>query len=281
MKRLSEIFDREMLVTLLIICLIVWAMPAHAQADTKAEPKAERAVIVPQNNYQAHVAGATAIANARADQCDAKVNGLKGMAAKCTTDICLAYFADKVTYACGGGPGGGEGQQIAVAAPPVEKTLLQEIKETGKDVLATAFPFLDRVFARQERRDAVQSQERQAVALYNAFTTQHGRTVDGMLGLGTAGINGVRDTAHDGFGALERGMTAAFTAPREPTNVFNVNVTGDDNSLFGSVNNRRTRCTGTGGNGGNPTTGAAGIEGSPSGNTGATTGGAAPCTFTK
>ena len=126
----------------------------------------------------------------------------------------------------------------------------------------------DRVMTSRDNRAIRESNERQTVALYGTFRDLNGQTVAGMTTLGTAGINGVRDTATAGFGALERTAAAAFKNP-----TYNINVNGNDNNLFGSASTRTytNNCT-------------SGQAGSSSGTTGSPAGGPsgqAPCTISK
>ena len=236
---------------------------AHAQ---------DKPVIAVSNNYQAYAAAIDSINDGKARQCSSKTDALKAMAAKCASDICLALFADKVERACG--QQGGQ-EQVAVTAPPVEKTWFQEAKETVIDVARVALPFVDRVMTSRDNRAMRESNERQTVALYGTFRDLNGQTVAGMTTLGTAGINGVRDTATAGFGAIERTAVAAF---KDPT--YNVSVFGSENNLFGSTSTRTTTTTTTTSTN-NCTGGGSGSTTSTTGNPTGAPGGSAPCTISK
>jgi hypothetical protein len=248
---------RRIALTVFVLAVGIIAMgSAHAQ---------DRPAIAVSNNYQAYAAAIDSINDGKARQCSSKTDALKAMAAKCASDICLALFADKVERACG--QQGGQ-EQVAVTAPPVEKTWFQEAKETVIDVARVALPFVDRVMTSRDNRAIRESNERQTVALYGTFRDLNGQTVAGMTTLGTAGINGVRDTATAGFGALERTAAAAFKNP-----TYNINVNGNDNNLFGSASTRTytNNCT-------------SGQAGSSSGTTGSPAGGPSgqvPCTISK
>lgn len=219
---------------------------AHAQ---------DKPVIAVSNNYQAYAAAIDSINDGKARQCSSKTDALKAMAAKCASDICLALFADKVERACG--QQGGQ-EQVAVTAPPVEKTWFQEAKETVIDVARVALPFVDRVMTSRDNRAIRESNERQTVALYGTFRDLNGQTVAGMTTLGTAGINGIRDTAIAGFGSQERTAAAAFKNP-----TYQINLNGDNNNLFGSASVRTytNQCQGGNGAGGGASNASGGAGG--------------------
>jgi len=264
----------HLLTSAALVVAFLFVAPALAQ---------DKPVAVPMSNYQAYASGIASAHQAKADQCDSKAKALQTMAAKCASDICLALFADKVERACA--ESGSSGNVAAVAPPPVEKPWYVELKDTVLDTARVALPVFDRVMASRDSRLARESQDRQTLGLYSAFTGMHGQTVTGMTTLGTAGLTTAQNIATSGFGSLERGMVAGFTAPKEPT--YAVNVYGNDNALFGSTSNRSytNNCTGgNAGNGGTAPSGNAGVEASGSGSGGTATGGSggqAPCTISK
>ncbi len=254
---------------------------------------AETPVLAPMNNYQAYVISVQAAHQSVSDKCESKTGALKAMAAKCTSDICLALFADKVSAACDGGQGG---SQVAVAQPPTpDKPWYTELKDTVLDIARVGLPFVDRAMASRERRDQTASSERTAIAQYGMFKDINGQTASlGTAGFGAlertstagytaltttsvAGFNSLERLGTSGFGAIERtassgfgSMAAAFAAPKLPT--YEINVTGStDVAMFGAtITKTDIRCTsGNGGNGGN---------GAPGGNSG--TSGTTPPTAT-
>ena len=236
---------------------------AHAQ---------DKPVIAVSNNYQAYAAAIDSINDGKARQCSSKTDALKASALACKDDVCRLAFGILIDKACG--QQGGQ-EQVAVTAPPVEKTWFQEAKETVLDVARVALPFVDRVMTSRDNRAMRESNERQTVALYGTFRDLNGQTVAGMTTLGTAGINGVRDTATAGFGAIERTAVAAF---KDPT--YNVSVFGSENNLFGSTSTRTTTTTTTTSTN-NCTGGGSGSTTSTTGNPTGSPGGSAPCTISK
>ena len=245
------------LIVLSVFLTAVALSSAHAQ-DKPA------AVIVPQNNYQAYAAGVQAAHQAKADQCDSKTNALKGSAATCKDDVCRLAFGILIDKACVDGQGAGT--VAAIAPPPVEKPWYVELKDTVLDFTRGALPVVDRVLASRDSRLARESAERQTLGLYGTFSGIHGQTVTGMTDLGTAGINGVRDTATAGFGSLERTAAAAFKNP-----TYNINLNGNDNTLFGSTSTRTYSNNCQGGNG----------AGGGASNASGGAGGTAPCEISK
>jgi len=105
-------------------------------------------------------------------------------------------------------------------------------------------------------------------------STERIATTGSLVTLGTAGINGTRDTAASGFGAIERTAAAAFKNP-----TYNVSVFGSENNLFGSTSTRTTTTTTT------TTTSTNNCTGGNTSNSGTTTptatGGAVPCDISK
>ena len=257
MKRFAQALLGVVLVFAVLSCVAV-ASAAEAKAD---EAKADKAVtvMVPQNNYQAYAFGLQAAQQSRADQCESKAGALKAMAAKCSTDICLALFADKVERACGEPVGG---QQAAVLPPLQEKPWYVEVKDTLLDAARVALPFVDRVMTSRDNRAARESAERQNVALYGTFRDINGQTAN----LGVAGFGALERTATGGFGAIERTAAAAFKNP-----TYSFTFTGNDNNLFGSTSTRTyvVQCQGGNGAGG-------GASNAPGGG-----GGQAPCEISK
>ena len=246
-----------------IAILLVWLFAVALM--TAASAQEIKPVLVPQNNYQAYAATVQAQHQAIADKCDSKANALQVMAAKCASDICLALFADKVSTACDGAGGGGSNQLLVAQAPVEEKSIGRQIFEGVLDVARVGLPFVDRVMASKERRDASNSAERQNTALYGSFTSMQNAAINGIGAVATAGFGSVERTALGSFGALERGMTAAFTAPRDPT--YEIIVTNSaDTTLFGSSNTRNytNKCPGgRGGDGGNSGPGGNGTPATP------------------
>lgn len=262
-------------ISILSVVLFVVAL-AFATTCHAADPPTP--TLVPQNNYQAYAYSVGAAHQAKSDQCESKTGALKVMAAKCASDICLALFADKVERAC---DGAGGGQALTAQAPAEERSTVEKVGSFLLDTARVALPFVDRFMASKERRDSLQSAERQNVALYGTFSTINGQTA----ALGTAGFGSLERLGTAGFGSLERGMTAAFTAPRDPT--YQVTVNGDDNALFGSTSNRSYTNNCTSGNaaaGGNAGSGGQGGQNGAGGNSQGGNGapsGSVPCSIQK
>ncbi|MGL5003429.1 MAG: hypothetical protein ACRDAM_10865 [Casimicrobium sp.] len=189
---------------LLILIVLFCANAAHAQDK-------ERAVIVPKNNYQAYAASVQAAHESLADQCESKADALTRMAQKCTSDICLALFADKVERACDTGNGL---QSANAAPPPEEKGFVRQVWDGLLETARVAYPFVERVVASRERREANRFDAQSKQALYNAFTGMHDSSMIGMLGLGRAGIDGVTQTATQGFRSNQRTASDAFASMR-------------------------------------------------------------------
>ena len=242
---------------------------AHAADAPRAADAPKRPVIAVTNNYSAYAAAVDSVALTKSEQCSSKTGALQTMAGKCASDMCLAYFADKVLSACGG-QGSGQEQPIQVAAPAPEKSWFAEVKDTVFELGRTAFPFVDRMMSSRERRDATASAERQNLGLYATFGQIHGQTIGGMTTLGTAGLAAVQNTATAGFGSIERTAAAAFANQRD---TYTINLTGNDNNLFGSssVRNYSNQCTGAPGGNSSSTTG------NPAGGQS----GQVPCTISK
>ena len=251
------------------LAIAVFAVALAFIAVNSAHAADAKPVIAVTNNYSAYAAAVDSAATARASQCDSKTRALQSMADKCKEDMCRAYFADKVIAACGA-QGGGQEQPIQIAAPAPEKSWFAEIKDTVFELGRTAFPFVDRMMSSRERRDATASAERQQLGLYGMFGTVHGQTVGGMTTLGTAGLAAVQNTATAGFGSIERTAAAAFANQRD---TYTINLTGNDNNLFGSssVRNYTNNCTGAPGGNSSSTTG------NPAGGQS----GQVPCTISK
>lgn len=226
---------------------------AHAAEAPRTADAPKRPVIAVTNNYSAYAAAVDSVALTKSEQCSSKTGALQTMAGKCASDMCLAYFADKVLNACGA-QGGGQEQPIQIAAPAPEKPWYVELKDTIFETARAGFPILDRVMSSRERRDATASAERQQLGLYSMFGTVHGQTVGGMTTLGTAGLTAVQNTATAGFGSIERTAAAAFANQRD---TYTINLTGNDNNLFGSasVRNYSNQCTGAPGGNSSSTTG--------------------------
>lgn len=256
-------------IALAIFAVALGVLAFHGAAHAAEQKPEAKPVIAVTNNYSAYAAAVDSAATARASQCDSKTRALQSMADKCKEDMCRAYFADKVIAACGG-QGGSQEQPIQIAAPAPEKSLFSEVKDTVFELGRTAFPFVDRIMSSRERRDATASAERQQLGLYGMFGTVHGQTVGGMTTLGTAGLAAVQNTATAGFGSIERTAAAAFAAQRDS---YVINLTGNDNNLFGSasVRNYSNNCTGAPGGNSSSTTG------NPAGGQS----GQVPCTISK
>lgn len=256
-------------IALAIFAVALGVLAFHGAAHAAEQKPEAKPVISVTNNYSAYAAAVDSAATARASQCDSKTRALQSMADKCKEDMCRAYFADKVIAACGA-QGGGQEQLIQIAAPAPEKPWYVELKDTIFETARAGFPILDRVMSSRERRDATASNERLQSNLYSTFGTIHGQTVGGMTTLGTAGLTAVQNTATAGFGSIERTAAAAFAAQRDS---YVINLTGNDNNLFGSgsVRNYSNQCTGAPGGNSSSTTG------NPAGGQS----GQVPCTISK
>jgi len=244
--------------------LLLMAACAHG-AETAPKP-----IIATQNNYQAYAASIAAAHQAKADQCDSKVNALKVSSDKCKDDMCRMAFGILIDKSCGQGEG--NGQTVVAQAPPVEKTWYGELKDTVLDIARIGFPVFDRVMQSRDNRAARESSERQTVALYGTFGNMF-----------TTSTGALKDTALGGFGALEHGAAAAFAAQKDTYNIKIDN--SSDLALFGGVINKK--CEATSGNGGNGGNSAPGGQGGTNGSGGSNTAGAgapsgsAPCTIAK
>lgn len=255
------------IVLIVAALLLVFAIPAHAATEPAPKP-----VIAAMNNYQAYAATVSAAHGAKADQCNSKTTALQTVAAKCTSEICLALFADKIERACG--EGSGSGQTVVAQAPPQEKSIWAEIKDTVIDFGRVAVPVFDRVMTSRDNRAARESSERQTIALYSTFG-----------GMFTTSTTALKETALGGFAAQERGIAAAFAAQKD---TYNIDINNSSEvALFGSTINKTNKCankTGDGGDGGNSSPGGQGGNNGAGGSSNAAAGapsGSAPCTITK
>ena len=224
----------------------------------------DKPVIAVANNYQAYAAAIDSINDGKARQCSSKTDALKASALACKDDVCRLAFGILIDKACVDGQGAGT--VAAIAPPAAEKSWFAEVKDTVLDFARGALPVVDRVLASRDSRLARESAERQTLGLYGTFSGIHGQSVTGMTNLGTAGINGVRDTATAGFGSLERTAAAAFKNP-----TYNINLNGNDNTLFGSTSTRTYSNNCQGGNG----------AGGGASNASGGAGGTAPCEISK
>jgi len=246
--------------------LLLMAASAHG-AETAPKP-----IIATQNNYQAYAASIAAAHQAKADQCDSKVNALKVSSDKCKDDICRVLFGVLIDKACGQGES--NGQTVVAQAPPVEKPWYIEVKDTVLDIARIGLPVFDRVMASRDNRAARESTERQTTALYSTFGN--------MFNTGTAAV---KDTAVAGFTSMERGAAAAWAAQKD-TYSINVNNSSDF-ALFGGMVIKTNKCvakSGDGGDGGNSSTGGQGGQNGSGGGSNAGAGapsGSVPCTIQK
>lgn len=245
--------------------LLLMAASAHG-AETAPKP-----IIATQNNYQAYAASIAAAHQAKADQCDSKVNALKVSSDKCKDDICRVLFGVLIDKACDQAQ---SGQTLIVQAPAEEKSTWEKVWDKTLDVVRVGFPIFDRVMSSRDRRSMQESSERQNVALYSTFS-----------GIVSTSTSAVKDTAIAGFGSMERGAAAAWAAQKD---TYSINVTGSsDIALFGGTVNKTNSCYGQSGNGGNGGNGASGGTGGTNGSGGSSTAGygassgSVPCTIQK
>jgi len=167
------------------------------------------------------------------------------------------------------GRGGGNG--VTAIAPP--KTMLEE----AATLIGAFNPWVAagaQIYGIKKGADVAIAAQQANVDAQRVQSAERISTTGSLVTLGTAGINGTRDTAASGFGAIERTAAAAFKNP-----TYNVSVFGSENNLFGSTSTRTTTTTTT------TTTSTNNCTGGNTSNSGTTTptatGGAVPCDISK